>query len=437
MAALAARGALDGVGHNGAHVVLVNNEARVGLKILVSGGGRCNVTNARVTERDFTTDKPHVLRGILRAFPPARVREFFESRDCPLYAEPMGKLFPRSDRARDVLNVLLDALKNAGVPLIAPAEVTALKPGPPWRVEFDHHTVRARRVILATGGKSLPGTGSRGFGFEALAGLGHEIVPPLPALTPILCAEDGPLHGLGGQTVPCVLTLAPEGTTPEQLSGARFKPMARAGGSLLVTHGGASGPCALDVSGACARAVEDRTPATLHADFWSLTLRDGPWAGFLDLPKPPGASLPHDRVPRPPTFEAFRARAATGEASCARAFSAAIPRALVEHLLKARGLDPAVPVKRLNERDWRAVHLALTQADLKLVGVEGYNKAEVTTGGVKLGELGRTTLESRLHPGLHVCGEVVNVTGRLGGFNFQWAWSSAAAAGRAAAQQPA
>jgi hypothetical protein len=442
MAALAARGALGDDGRRvevegGPSVVLVNNEERIGLKILVSGGGRCNVANARVSERDYNTDKAHILKGILRAFPIESVRAFFESRACPLYAEPLGKLFPQSDRARDILNVLLGALKDAGVPLIAPAEVTGLRPGSPWEVEFGERVVQADRVILATGGKSLPKTGSRGFGYEALAKLGHQIVPPLPALTPILCGDDGPLHGLSGQTVPAVLTLAPEPAQPEQLTGAKFKPLARAGGSLLVTHGGASGPCALDVSGACARALDDGEPVKLLGDFWSLTLDDSPWAEFRDLPKPPGASLPSDLVPRPPAFERFRQQAEalieSKEASAGRAFSARIPRALVENLLRSTGLDPSIPVKQFGKKHWRTAWLALTQADLKLTGVDGYHKAEVTSGGVKLAELARTTLESKLHPGLFVCGEVVNVTGRLGGFNFQWAWSSAFAAGRGAA----
>lgn len=447
-AALAARGAIAPDGGVPAEapvgapeVVLLNNEARLGLKILVSGGGRCNVTNARVDERDYLTGAPHVLRGLLRAFPPAAARAFFEARGCPLYAEPLGKLFPESDDARQVLDVLLGAVRRAGATLVAPAEVTDLLPedGGRWRATLaDGGAWTARRVILATGGKSLPKTGSRGFGLEALARLGHAIEPPLPALVPLLLAPDGPLAGLAGLTVPVVLTLAPRDARPEQVSGARFRPLCRAAGSLLVSHKGATGPAALDVSGACGRALARGEPVKLLADVWSLHRPDGPWGAFLGLPKPPGASLPPDEAPRPPTRDAFLAEAAPLLADRARSIGNAlaerVPRSLVQALLRAHDVDPTRPIRQLDARAWERVHLALTQADLRLVGTDGYQKAEVTAGGVLLQELDRTTLESRRHPGLFCCGEVVDVTGRLGGFNFQWAWSSGYAAGRGAAR---
>jgi predicted flavoprotein YhiN len=453
MAALAARGVVDRTGAprpvppGAPSVVLLNNEARLGLKVLVSGGGRCNVTNARVDERDYETGAPHVLRGLLRAFPAASARAFFEARGCPLYEEPLGKLFPRSDDARQVLGVLLDATARAGAPIVAPAEATELRPpaapGAPWEVAVrEGPPWRARRVVLATGGLSLPKTGSRGFGLEALRRLGHDVAPPLPALTPLLLDPAGPLAGLAGITVPLVLTLAPRGAPPEQVAGARFRPLARAAGSVLVTHKGISGPAALDVSGACGRALASGghgpgDEVMLLADAFSLTAEGGPWAPFLGLPKPPGASLPPADAPRPPTREAFLEAAAPlladRDRGLGNALAERVPRALVQALLRARGVDPQRPVRQVDARGWAAVHLALTQADLRLTGTDGYQKAEVTTGGVRLQELDRTTLESRRAPGLHCCGEVVDVTGRLGGFNFQWAWASGFAAGAGAA----
>jgi predicted Rossmann fold flavoprotein len=448
MAALAARGV---VGEDGAplpvkegapRVVLLNNEARLGLKILVSGGGRCNVTNERVDERDYATDAPHVLRGLLRGFSSAAARAFFDRRGCPLYAEPLGKLFPTTDDARDALSALLGEVARAGVPLVAPAEVVALeRVDAGWRALCgDGRAWTARRIVLATGGKSLPKTGSRGFGLDALARLGHAVEPPLPALTPLLLRDDGPLHGLQGLTLPAALTLAPKGAPPEQVAGARFRPLARAAGSLLVTHKGASGPAALDVSGACGRALARGEEVTLLLDAWSLHQPDGPWAPFRDLPKPPGASLPQDDAPRPPAREAWLAQArpllADRERGLVNAIAERLPRSLAQALLRAAGFEPQEPIKRIDERGGLArLHLALTQADLRLAAVDGYAKAEVTAGGVLLGELDRSTLESKLHPGLHCCGEVVNVTGRLGGFNFQWAWSSGFAAGRGLARE--
>jgi predicted flavoprotein YhiN len=223
---------------------------------------------------------------------------------------------------------------------------------------------------------------------------------------------------------------------PAQLAGRSFKPLARAGGSLLVTHKGATGPAPFDVSGPCGRAMLEGS-VELRADFWSLTLPDGPWGPYLGLPKAPGASLPSRDVPRPPTREAFEAQArpllAHRERGLSHALSERIPRSLLQGLLRGADLDSTQPVKQLGDSARTRLWLALTQADLQLAACEGYAKAEVTSGGVPLGELSPATLESRLCEHLFCCGEVINATGRLGGFNFQWAWSSGFAAGRGAA----
>lgn len=446
-AGLAARGALDAAGGactpppDAPDVVLLNNEARLGLKILVSGGGRCNLTNAQVDEDDYLTDSPKALRSLLRGFSAAAARTFFQTRGLNQYEESLGKVFPRSDKARDVLAVLLAEVERAGVDLIAPAEVCAIRPpethGGVWEASLaDGRVWRAKRLVLATGGKSLPKTGSRGFGLEALTRLGHTLAPLVPALTPLLL--QGPLRGLEGLTVPAVLTLAPAGAPPEQLTGARFRPLARAAGSLLVTHRGATGPAPFDVSGPCGQALSQCQPVTLHADFWSLGEAGGPWGPYLGLDKAPGASLRPGEAPRPPTREAFEQSAASLFAERERAvqhvFAQRVPRKLLRALLAVAEIDPSQKLKQLDPRQRRALYLALTQVDLGLVGAEGYAKAEVTAGGVLLGELERASLESRRWPGLHCCGEVVNVTGRLGGFNFQWAWSSGYAAGVGAAE---
>jgi predicted Rossmann fold flavoprotein len=447
-AGLAARGALGPKGGVAAippgapDVVLLNNEARLGLKILVSGGGRCNLTNAQVDERDYLTDTPKVVRSLLRSFPSEAVRSFFQDRGLKQYEEPLGKVFPATNKARDVLGRLLEAVQESGIDLVAPAEVTAIRPptteGEGWVATLaDGSSWRAKRLVLATGGKSLPKTGSRGFGFQALASLGHTVERAVPALTPLLLQPGGPLDGLAGLTIPAVLTLAPQGANPDQLSGSKFKPLARSAGSLLVTHRGATGPAPFDVSGPCGSALARGEEVRLSADFWSLGEAESAWAPFRDLDKAPGAALRPEDAPRPPTREAFEASAAPllaeRERGIAQAFASRLPRKLLQSLCRGAGIDPSKKVKQLDTRERRALFLALTQCDLGLSGVEGYAKAEVTAGGVRLDELQRKTLESKLLPGLHCCGEVVNVTGRLGGFNFQWAWSSGYAAGRGAA----
>jgi len=249
--------------------------------------------------------------------------------------------------------------------------------------------------------------------------------------------SSGPLHGLAGLTVPTILTLVPIGTDAAQRAGKKFKPLARSGGSLLVTHKGATGPAPFDVSGAAGLELA-HGKVELRGDFWSLTRPDGPWGPFLGLAKAPGASLPPGDVPRPPAQAEFEAQAesqlAHRERGLGHAFSERIPRKLLQALLHAADLDPSQPVKRLDGPARMRLWLALTQADLKLIGCEGYEKAEVTKGGVLLEELLPATLASRRYANLFCCGEVVNVTGRLGGFNFQWAWSSGFAAGRGAAK---
>ena len=181
-----------------------------------------------------------------------------------------------------------------------------------------------------------------------------------------------------------------------------------------------------------------KEPVALYADFWSLGEASSPWAPYQGLDKAPGASLRPGEAPRPPTREAFEASAARlfaeRERSVQAVFSQRVPKKLLRALLEVAEVEPSQKVKQLDPRQRRALYLALTQVDLGLVGSEGYAKAEVTAGGVLLGELERRSLESRRWPGLHCCGEVVNVTGRLGGFNFQWAWSSGYAAGVGAAR---
>ncbi len=446
LAALAARGALGADGRrrrpprDAPDVVVLNNVARIGLKILVSGGGRCNVTNAFVDEHDYDTDAPHLVRRILRGFPPDSIRTFFESRGCPLYEEPLGKVFPRSNRARDVLDVLLEAVREASIPMIAPAVVSSVEPadGGLAVAVSDRRPWFARRVIIATGGKSLPKTGSRGFGFGLLARLGHGVLPTVPGLTSLVLKPTSPVRGLAGLTVPAVLTAARSGTAAEERVGKKFRPLARAAGSMLISHKGATGPAPFDVSGPCGRALEGGATIELRADFWSLTCPEGAWGPYLALPKPPGASLASRDVPRPPSRVMFEAQIhsvlARRDRSVGNALAERLPRNLLHGLLRQAGIDPTLPVKQLDGGMRRGLWLALTQTDLHLDSCEGYAKAEVTSGGVSLRELFPATLESRIREHIFCCGEVIDATGRLGGFNFQWAWSSGFAAGLGAAK---
>lgn len=428
-AALAARGALRADGAvveppAGAPAVLLRDgQEQPGRKILISGGGRCNVTNQRVTPEDFTTSSRRALRTQLLEFTPGAVARFFADAGVPLVEEPLGKLFPADGlRAADVLAALHRRLEQAGVTTRYGAPVRDVRPDRGgWLVDDD----RAARVVVATGGRSVPATGSTGFGLDLAVGLGHTLVPPVPALAAIHGATATDLAGI---TVPAIVTAA---RGDGAAAGAVLR---RAAGSLLFTHRGVTGPAALDI----AEVVERHAQVTVTADLWSLQDPDGPMGRWLDAPKLPGACLPE--APPPADVGAVDAQlvaladTAGPGATLTTLLTHRLPRTLA---VTIAGPDADTDVARLGRQARRRVAHALVAFDLAAHGTAGYAKAEVTAGGVGLGQLDRRTLESRVAPGSHWCGEVCDVTGRLGGFNFQWAWTSGFLAGRAAGEATA
>lgn len=419
-AALASRGCLGPGGAwnaPAAHapsVLLLDGQERPGKKILISGGGRCNVTNASVTERDYTTASPRIVRSILAEFPVAAVRALFESRGVELREEPLGKLFPVRGRARAVLDGLLEAVDEAGVERAFGREITAVAAeADGWRLGDELH---ARRVVIATGGLSVPETGSRGFGYDVAQSVGHDLVPRVPALAAL--AGDTP-ESLAGVTLPAIL----------RVEDADGRVLASAAGSTLFTHRGVSGPAALDVSGAVETCVRDGAPFRVRADLWSLADPRGAFAAYLDEPKLPGACLADPpRAAERSAVDSLLVEEARRHGG--RALGAVLVRRLPRRLIETLVPEADTRLSELSKTARRRVADTLTGYDLNVSASEGYRKAEVTAGGVALAELRRRTLESRLAPGLHFCGEVCDVTGRLGGFNFQWAWSSGYVAGR-------
>jgi len=408
----------------GARVVLFNAHPKVGLKILMSGGTRCNVTHREVAAADFHGGLRNVIARILRAFKPEQAREWFE-RDLgvALKLEETGKYFPASDDAQTVLDALLAACARAGVELRAGARVVRVernagrfrlgvqrvadasafgaRVAEVGRVEWPLPSVEvddwldADAVVLATGGLSFPRTGSDGTGYALALSLGHTLVPPVPALTP-LTAEEPWCVMLQGVTAEVELALRVGGRVAERVRG-----------SMLWTHFGYSGPAALDLSRHWLRASE--SGATVEV---TLSVVPGRTRAMLEEEWLATAEREPKTTPR-------------------RLLCAWMPERLAIQLCAEAGVGPAKWLSQV-PREGRAALLALlTERPLRINGTLGYEKAEVTAGGVPLAEVEPSTLESRIVPGLFLCGEVLDVEGRLGGFNFQWAWSSGTVAGRA------
>ena len=380
----------------GASVCVVERSRKGGKKIVVSGGGRCNVLPSEVDPSRFVTDSsPRVLRRMLLAWPLAEQRAFFEGDlGIPLAMEPeTGKLFPVSNRATDVRDGLVGAARAAGATFAFETDVTRLAPAASglWRVDLARgESLDAERVILATGGLSVPKTGSDGFGLGAARALGHAMHPTYPALTPLTTdpAVHAPLAGV---------SLDVEVHAPAGKRGVRAR------GGFLFTHRGYSGPSVLDVSH-LATLARERGEAQDVLVQWSA-LDPEAWDRAL---RTPGAGL---------VLTTLREH---------------LPNRLAEALL-AEAEIPADRARADLRRDERKrLVAALTRYPLPWTGDEGYKKAEVTGGGVALEEVNPATMESRRQPGLFLCGEVLDAFGPIGGYNFMWAWSTGRAAGRAA-----
>lgn len=370
-------------------VLLLERTRDGGRKILVSGGGRCNVLPSELAPARFVTDSsPNTLRKMLLSWPLAEQRRFFEKDvGIPLaLEEETGKLFPVSNQARDVRDGLLRLAARRGVETVFDAGVEDLVPGDGgWVVRLqDAKVIRASAVILATGGLSLPGTGSDGTGFRIARRLGHTIHETYPALTPL--TADPPRHKpLAGISLEVTL------------EAGKF----RTRGGFLFTHRGYSGPAVLDVSHL---AVRFRLP--IHVS-WTPT---GP--------------------------EEWDRRLREGTGAVATPLRRALPDRLADTLLAEAGVEPGRPLPQLRREERRKLVDLLTRYPLPWTGDEGYRKAEVTGGGVALNEVDPRTLESRLHPALFLCGEILDAFGPIGGHNFAWAWATGRAAGRGALPQP-
>ena len=380
-------------------VACVDGARRIGAKILVSGGSRCNVTNARVGEHDFWGGSPRVVRHVLRAWPAARAVTFFAEIGVALHEEEDGKLFPDSNSAKTVLAALLAEASRLRIDVIAGTRVSAIaRATDGFVVLTDRGEWRAPRVVLATGGRSLPKTGSDGAGYALAASLGHGLIETTPALAPMVLG--GAWHTpLSGVAHACELAIRIDGRVATRLSAP-----------LLWTHFGASGPLILN--------------ASRH---WHRARLDGRDVALLL------SSLPGETFASVEAWLVEQARARP-RASVMTVLATRVPGAVATAFVEAAGIDHGAQLSQLSREERRAVVRLLVELPLRVTDSRGYNFAEVTAGGVPLDEIDAATMESRCCRGLHLVGEVLDVDGRLGGFNFQWAWSSGFVAGTAAAR---
>lgn len=392
----------------GAETLLLERMPDGGRKILISGGGRCNVLPARLDESRYITDSsPNTLRKIVRSWPLAEQVAFFEQEvGIPLAEEAeSAKLFPVSNRARDVRDGLLALARRRGVRLCPDTRVTDLVPradGPGWTVHVEQAPpIEADAVIVATGGLSVPATGSDGTGLRMLERLGHVVHPTYAALTPVT-ADPGAFAALAGISLRVALTATAAGRS------------AAASGGFLFTHRGYSGPAVLDVSHVLVRDRHepDGAPADAPARLGVRWTSHGEADWERMLRPEPGVS---------------------GTRSVAAIVRAELPDRLATLLLDVARVDPARRLADLTREERRRLIETLVRGALPWNGDEGYKKAEVTGGGVRLNEIDPRTMESRRHAGLYLCGEVLDAFGPIGGYNFLWAWATGRAAGRGAA----
>jgi predicted Rossmann fold flavoprotein len=431
---------------DGRRVLVVERTRDGGRKILISGGGRCNVLPSVLAPERFVTDSsPNTMRNLLRSWPLAEQRAFFETTlGLPLaLEEETGKLFPVANQARAVRDALVSHARTLGVEFkfnttvvdisrrasndTPGSEPPAPSPSPDanaagvtrssdatntarWVIQLERDApIEADAVIIATGGLSVPTTGSDGAGLDIARRLGHTIHETYPALTPLVA--DPPVHdALSGVSL-SVRLRAPATANGDGASGGGGGRMLETSGGFLFTHRGYSGPAVLDISHVAVRA----RLANAHAADQPVLVQ---WTSHSD-------EAWHELL-KPTTGRQTEALVRTRVRQH-------LPDRLADWLMRDAGVTPDQPVATLTRDVRRRLVERLTRYALPWTSDEGYRKAEVTGGGVALDEVRPKTCESRRHPGLFLCGEMLDAFGPIGGHNFAWAWATGRLAGRGAA----
>ena len=365
----------------GRRVIVIDHAARPGEKIRISGGGRCNFTNRTMAPERFLSANPRFALSALSRFTPAQFIERLDQAGITWHEKTLGQLFCDGS-ASQIVALLTRQMADAGVELHLRTSVHSVTKGANFLVETDRGAFHAERLVIATGGKSIPRMGATGLGYQIAQDFGLALVPTRPALVPLTFAEDllAETRALAGVAVKARVSHGRTGFVE----------------GLLFTHRGLSGPSILQIS-----------------SYW----REG---DEITVDLATGRDLVAD-------LKALRTT--DGRLSIQRALGRYLPEKLASLILARTGFAGRLA----DQPNARLAALAdqITGWRVRPIGSEGYRTAEVTLGGVDTGALDPRTFEARTHPGLHVIGEVVDVTGWLGGYNFQWAWSSGWAAGQA------
>ena len=378
----------------GQKVLLLEKNDRLGKKLLITGKGRCNVTN-NCTQQEVMGNIPRngrFLFSALDACSPATVMEFFENAGCALKTERGNRVFPVSDRSQSVLDALQWELRRAKV-TVRTAHVREIltQDGAVWGVKTDVESIGAKWVILATGGLSYPSTGSTGDGYSMAEALGHTITPTEGSLVPLETAGQDcqDMQGLSLRNVGV------------KLVNEKNKVLYKDFGELLFTHFGVSGPTVLSASahlkGSC-RLIIDLKPALDEGKLDNRLLRD---------------------------LEMYRNRAMEN------ALTDLLPRSMIPVVLRRCGVDPQLQANSLTKQQRRALVDCLKGFSVEITGKRPVSEAIITSGGIKVSQIDPKTMESKIVPGLYFAGEIIDCDAYTGGFNLQIAWATAYAAGMA------
>jgi predicted Rossmann fold flavoprotein len=383
----------------GQKIVLLDGAKTIGAKILVSGGGRCNVTHEVVSPLDFFGNR-RIIKNVLAGFPVEHTVAWFASLGVELKCEETGKLFPVTDKARTILNALVNRCHTVGARIRPNHRVIGIEKSPNAGFILQHSQgmLRAEKVILATGGRSIPKSGSDGFGYCLARRLGHHVTATVPALVPLML-DDRMFHKtLSGLSQEVELTIVVKGRV-----------LYRRTGSMLWTHFGISGPVIMDASRFWTLGHDQGEPVEVYGNFLPGQTQEQTKSWLIEHT----ANNPRQ--------------------SLLKTWTKQIPGRFIEALCSHVQCDPKTTMAQLSRIGRDRLLAALTRFTFPIIHDRGWNHAEVTAGGIPLEEIHYQTMESKLVPGLYLIGEILDCDGRIGGFNFQWAWATGFLAGRAAA----